>query len=333
VLSFRTTAGSGSCGSTQNALGTALFDLTCGNLYVGGGQNSVLPATIPDLSETQTKVTQCNSTSGDLTLGGLTAVETGSNFNCSVPGCVFGAPLPIPNESSPPVSTCVINTLTSAAAGTGNCITGTSTISVPLNSQIYLTGDLLQNVAGIQPCPICTGGTCQGGPNNGLACTPGTTALTASYPTSHDCPPPANTDIGGLPIAFNLTTGNITRTGVASGTQQRVFCGFCRDQTAAGTGNFENPARACTSNANCTNAEFPDCEQRNNGAFGPPTGGSVKTIIGTGSPAGDMRDGALHPSKLVSIFCIPPTFNATVDNAADLPGPGFAALQGNAQLQ
>jgi hypothetical protein len=121
---------------------------------------------------------------------------------------------------------------------------------------------------------------------------------------------------------------------VASGTQARVFCGFCRDQSFLGTGAFQNPPLACTSNANCTNPSFPDCEQRNNGAFGSAIGGgAAKTITGTGSPAGDLRDGATHASKLVTIFCIPPTFNATVDAAADLPGPGFAALDGVGKLE
>jgi hypothetical protein len=34
----------------------------------------------------------------------------------------------------------------------------------------------------------------------------------------------------------------------------------------------------------------------------------------------------------VSVFCIPPTFDATVDNAGDLPGPGGVALFGLAEL-
>jgi hypothetical protein len=34
----------------------------------------------------------------------------------------------------------------------------------------------------------------------------------------------------------------------------------------------------------------------------------------------------------VSVFCIPPTFDATVDNAGDLPGPGAVALEGEAQV-
>ena len=49
-------------------------------------------------------------------------------------------------------------------------------------------------------------------------------------------------------------------------------------------------------------------------------------------PAGDMTDGAAHALTLASIFCIPPTFNATVDAAGDLPGPGAVTLSGTGQL-
>ena len=52
----------------------------------------------------------------------------------------------------------------------------------------------------------------------------------------------------------------------------------------------------------------------------------------TGAPAGTLSDGAGHASTLVSIFCIQPTFNATVDAAGDLPGPGAVSLPGTAQL-
>jgi len=34
---------------------------------------------------------------------------------------------------------------------------------------------------------------------------------------------------------------------------------------------------------------------------------------------------------LVSVFSIPPTFDATIDSAGDLPGPGAVALPGTAQ--
>ena len=42
--------------------------------------------------------------------------------------------------------------------------------------------------------------------------------------------------------------------------------------------------------------------------------------------------GAPVASTLVSIFCIPPSYNLLVDSAGDLPGPGAVALFGNAQL-
>jgi hypothetical protein len=246
-----------------------------------------------------------------------------------------------------------------------------SNLNLPLSSVLYLNGDLFPAAPGIQVCPVCngtcTGGTnsggpcngaadcpsgtcggsnvCHGGPNDGDPCTPedSVQGATNSFPTSHDCPPPAVNNIGALPIAFNLTTGSTSRTAVnnvASG-QNNVFCGFCRDLNGLGTGCFAgdpNPICpvpggspiACTSNAGC-NADYPDCVQRSAGAFGP-AGGGARTITETGSPAGDLRDGAAHASTLASIFCIQPTFNATVDAAGDLPGPGAVTLQGQAQL-
>ena len=70
------------------------------------------------------------------------------------------------------------------------------------------------------------------------------------------------------------------------------------------------------------------CEQRNNGAFGP-NGGSNETITVIGSAMSIL--GGPAPATLVSIFSIPPTFNATVDAAGDLPGPGAVAMPGTAQ--
>ncbi|TMA39390.1 MAG: hypothetical protein E6J79_03495, partial [Deltaproteobacteria bacterium] len=109
----------------------------------------------------------------------------------------------------------------------------------------------------IQPCPICNGGKCAGGPNDGLVCTPGNSALNGDYPTSHDCPPPPSAQIGALPISFVLDTGTITRTATDKSTQPNVFCGFCRNavanQSARRCGGVAsgavcgcNPGQACT---------------------------------------------------------------------------------------
>ena len=107
--------------------------------------------------------------------------------------------------------------------------------------------------------------------------------------------------------------------------------------TGAGTGTCDQPTfKACSVGgvtvAACTdgNGAWPDCEQRDAGAFGPGESGA-QTITQTGVPAGPISNTG-QPSTLVSIFCIPPTFNATVDSAGDLPAPGAVALPGTAQL-
>src|SRR5207244_6925996 len=137
------------------------------------------------------------------------------------------------------------------------CVEGSSSVAVPLNSEVYLTADLLQkrcsagaNVGfsctttascpggacvgnpAVQPCPICnpTTGLCNGGPNEGASCTPGNSALTGhpEYPTSHDCPPPhVGAEIGGLPIAFALTTGTVSKSAFSREARYGLSLSFC----------------------------------------------------------------------------------------------------------
>jgi len=398
-LDFTTDVGVGNCGAIGNSGGGHILCLSCGGLYFGGGADAVpLPAQVPDMGSSLTKLASCSDTC--LTLGNFTSTETGSNRNCTSVGCLFGPPLPIPNSAAAPLSTCVINTVAKDAQGFAQCSNGAASLSLPLTSTIFLYGDLLNgstpdrpDVPGIQPCPICKkackvcassgasngmactsnadcgaggfcGGSpcaadsdcpagiscsaapqCLGGPNDGVACAPGSGSLGDPYPTSHDCPPlsnPPQNPIGNLPIPFALTTGISSKIAVASGTEQRVFCGFCRD--AANTGCFEGdplaamdgcplPAGAlhpCTVDADCTTPGYASCEQRNQGAFRQ---GGAASAFEVGAPAGSMIDGAVHNSTLVSVFCIPPTFNPAVDAAADLPGPGAVSLVGHAQLQ
>jgi hypothetical protein len=341
-LSFTTTAGSGSCGDIKLGTGATSKSLTCGGLYTGGGGNTVpLPYAVPDMSTSLTGVASCSGTA--LALTNRSASTTGSSRNCTSTGCLFGAPLPIPNPASPPTSVCVINTVSRDATGSADCSTGTASIDLPLSSALYLTGDLVPDMQGVQPCPICSGGTCHGGPNDGGPCTPGTSALTDAFPTSHDCPPPPSANIGALPIGFSLTTGTASATAHSGSGQNNIFCGFCRD--AENTGCFEGDpnaaangcptpagsAHACNSDSDCA-APYATCQQRNAGAFGP-AGGGAHTITLTGSPAGNLTDGAGHASTLVGTFCIPPTFNPTVDAAGDLPGPGAVSLVGTSKLQ
>jgi len=339
-LGFATTAGTGTCGHYDSNAGSN--PINCGGLYFGGGGNAVpLPVSLPDQGNAVSKIVSC--TNNTATIGAATSADTGSNLNCTDAGCFFGAPLAVPNSASTPTSTCVLNQISAAVTGTVECGTGESSLAAPLASIIYLTGDTATDtsstIAGIQPCPLCSAGTCIGGPNNGMACAPGTTALNASYPTSHDCPPDPMFNIGTLPVAFALSSGTVSWTGTPAtndtgepSSQGRVFSGFCRDQN--GTGSFTNPAQKCWENGMAIGAACaePDeaCEQRNNGAFGPG-GGANSTITVIGSAGGDLSTGP-QPGVIASIFGIPPTFNNTVDAAGDLPGPGAVALPGTARL-
>jgi len=211
----------------------------------------------------------------------------------------------------------------------------------------------------IQVCPVCnpTSSKCNGGANDGLACTPESVSPNGDYPSSHECPPPAALAIGSLQIAFLLDSGTLSKTAVNLPDQVNVFCGFCRNKisnqfartcngSASGMACSCNPGGPCgqcpgsqpclpvlcSTNADCaTVAGFNSCGQRTSGAF--TTTAVARTIVETGSPAtGVTVGGAPVPAALVSVFCIPPSFNLLVDAAGDLPGPGAVDLFGTAQL-
>ena len=355
-LSFTTVAGSGNCGVLNDGSNALIENLACSALYFGGGTvPTPLPSVVPDYGASLTDASCCL---GKLVrLKGTSSNQTGSNRNCTNSGCLYGPPLPVVN--GPALSTCLINSVANNASGILDCSTGQQSLDIPLYSTIYLTGDELPNRcdgasgvnagrkcatlganppcsttggtcvadATIQPCPVCNAGKCNGGPNDGATCT-GTSAIALpQYPTSHDCPPTTTVLIGVLPIPYALSTGNQTKSTPAAGAGAGIFCGFCRDTN--GTTAFKNPAQSCKSSADCAEP-FEDCTQLNAGAFGK---GAARSISETGTPTGAIATGgAPLASTLISVFCIPPTFNGIIDSAAGLPGPGAAALQGQAQL-
>jgi len=330
-------------------------NINCAGLYTGGGGNSVpLPFDVPDLGSAVTAIASCAGQTASV--GATTSADTGSNYTCTSPGCFFGAPLAVPNPGTPATSVCVLNTLSSPPSGTVDCSTGATNISLPLSSIIFLTGDTATDpgaaITGIQPCPLCSTGSCLGGANNGMTCVAGTTTLggNPAYPTSNDCPPSGGFNIGTLPVAFSLSTGTVSWTGTqatndtgsTAGSQGNNFAGFCRDSDSSlcfkGDPDTACPVstpgfQQCWENGMAVGAAcsgvFESCVQRNNGAFGP-AGGANKTITAIGS--GGSILGGPAAGKLVSVFSIPPTFNATVDAAGDLPGPGAVAIPGTATL-
>ena len=213
---------------------------------------------------------------------------------------------------------------------------------------LFLTGDTSTDpggtIPGIQPCPLCSAGTCIGGPNNGMACAPGTSAL---QPGVSDQPRLPAGRVGqhrhaagrllASPAAPSPGRGTAATndTGSTASNQTRVFSGFCRD-LPDGTGGFEGtiPATAelCWENGMAVGTALQPAPSRaassaNNGAFGP-NGGDNRTIRAIGSATSIL--GGPAPATLVSVFTIRPTFDATVDTAGDLPGPGAVALPGTA---
>lgn len=351
---FTNGVGAGSCGSITGGAGG---DIACGGLYFGGGLDAVpLPIVVPDFVQpTRLRVDACNGTT--LTVAGTTQAEAGVRA-CTTAGCLFGPPLPVPNALSAPTSTCLYNVVGAAAQGTLACDTGAASVTLPLLTGVFLTGDLLPNrcqggsnpggrctvatQAGdcpdgtcapdpdLQPCPICNPTTriCNGGMDNGMSCVPASTASTAGlFPTSQDCRVSTSVKLGDLDVRLGLTTGTSSDTAAPSGTQQRVFCGFCRDADL--NGNFQGPpAVPCQSNADCAQP-FEACEQRSPGAF---QDGGATGLSATGSPGGSLTDFAPHATTLVSVFCIPPVYNGIIDAQADLPGPGALTLPGTLRL-
>jgi hypothetical protein len=85
----------------------------------------------------------------------------------------------------------------------------------------------------------------------------------------------------------------------------------------------------CTADTDCTNGSFTQCRQHSDGAFRSTF---ATTMSETGSPAGCLADGAAHPATLVSVLCIPPSYDGIVDPAWRLPGPAALSLPGQAQL-
>jgi hypothetical protein len=238
--------------------------------------------------------------------------------DCTDVGCNFGTPLPIPNPSLPSLTTCVLNTWSAAASGTLDLASGASSTNVPLNSDVYLTGNLAQ------PCPKCSAtgspsspgtGTCDRGPRAGMACT-----TTSSTGVTRDCP------TGGVGSPATPCPGGPGNGGCAA---DACPCtnggGNCCD------GSHVGPIAVTLSPLTTGTASKTDpggllcTPQAHAGCFGST---ACRTITENGSPAGAVSPSTPAAATLASVFCISATGNGLVDASADLPGPGAVSLPG-----
>jgi hypothetical protein len=303
---------------SDTACTTKVSDLGLACLDLGGGANTNVPpgpvvdgaSTVFDIAADQTTLLASSGTGKtDCTKGagpGKTCIgptnngascTSDSNCDVTIPGscaltanCFFGPPLPIKNGG---LSTCVVNVIQTDASGTGDLTTGASSVSLPLFSRTHLTGNATA------PCPQCVSGTCNAGPNVGLACTPVGTQL-----TTLDCPPAPATLLSPFAVPLNpLSTSGDSMTSATG-----LFCPGQGSSTFGAAGAFGFGGQDVAH-------PLAECIKEN------------------GSPAGDLTDGNPHPAVLGNVFCIPATGSAAIDGAADLPGPGGITLNVNAQAK
>ena len=175
--------------------------------------------------------TDCDGSTGSCAAGTCKTGTQASALSCSTDNdcgasagscaldanCYFGPPLPI--LSPPPqgaLTTCVLNVVQTDGSGTFDSSTGTSTVSLPLSSRVYITGNTSS------PCPKCVCGTCNYGERAGKACTSFT-----SLGTTVDCLPRLGNFQAPLPVTLSpLTTGTAELTDAGGS--------FCPSQTTPG---------------------------------------------------------------------------------------------------
>src|SRR5262249_10724410 len=119
--------------------------------------------------------------------------------------CFFGPPVLVNGFPS----SCVVNGFAQNASGTLNVATGESSVDIELSSFVYLT------LGQPSVCPICDGGFCNYGTNQGQPCT-----TNNSTQTSLDCMPSPGTFVATLPISLNPLSSATLNTQAADG----LFC-------------------------------------------------------------------------------------------------------------
>ncbi len=295
-----------------------------------------------------------------------TSIKCDNDGGCTAPGkCVFyfGAPLPL---SAGGVSTCVTNQINGSVSGTSNLDTGAFVSTINLSSRVFNAIELAL------PCPACVGdralndgtagGTCSGGPKNGMPCDGnGSSAVPSFGTTSLDCPPNPGAAITTLSISLDGSSGTETLTlsdtspNCSGAAGEKCFCladgqttrpNACIDATdMPGNGTdcgtdgrcTEGPVdqqcnietfRGCLNNGECP-ASGDSCGSAPRLCYGDDgdVGGSI-TAVGMADPPD--ANGASDPT-FAALFCVGKT-NAAVNAAAGLPGLGRIELPLHTQL-
>jgi hypothetical protein len=144
-----------------------------------------------------------------------TDVDCGGAAGSCAPdaNCYFGPPQTIQMTFFGGGKPCVVSVVAAASTGTLDATSGSLSVMLPLAARVYLP---------VGGCPVCTGGLCQGGKNNGGGCIPVGAGM-----TSVDCLPNDADFVG---------TASLSLAGFGTGTSTLSDSGgiFCLGQANAG---------------------------------------------------------------------------------------------------
>ncbi len=264
--------------------------------------------------------------------------------DCAVAGGTceffFGSPLPL---SAGGTSTCVTNQWSGGISGTFNQANGASAGTANVIARAYLSASIPE------PCPRCAGaaapgipndgvadGTCTGGPNVGDPCdVNGESPVPSFGKTSLDCPPPAGTLVGTLPINLdNTNAATVTKTLVAGSPGcngspgDKCLCASCS----------LNSLVPCFTDADCALAGAGTCTNNAGEPRSPNACTDDTTLPADGTICGVTPGGnGLCAEGPVDQRCTIETFRGCMtnvdcplagDSCTTAPRPCFAGLNG-----
>lgn len=203
--------------------------------------------------------------------------------------CYFGPPVPAPNGL---VTSCLVNVFQDELCGV-SFLGGGAILTTTLSTRVYITKE-------DHPCPLCVGGVCDSGQNQGMPCSVG-----GDSNTSIDCMPKLSSFLDTLTVPLPQIT-----TGVARLNDEDGF--FCPDQPRPGAFGLAS-ARDVTEVGAGLNISLAIS----------PAALALTGVPGTPSlndlPIGGVTVSAQQTA--VATFCIPKT-GGPVDTAFGLPTAG-----------
>jgi hypothetical protein len=217
---------------------------------------------------------------------------------------VVGNTLTIAQTYAGVIPVCLWTKLGDADPGVGEA-TAIGTIDLNDGSQSSFTPINTTVLIGTT-CPVCVGGICDSGTNNGQPCS-------ASSSTDVACPPAGGGPIIPNPLNLNSAGGTLSvpanNPAGGSTNPSATFCGSCDVDDSQGCQNDAD----CVATGACSGIVGSGCcvFGTNTGAFG---------VDSATSASADGVAGPLMP-RLGAIFCTGKTTSGLLNTSQGLPGP------------